>query len=162
MLMTAEFWVAVAFVVFMAIVWKVGGFGIMTKGLDGRATRVRHELDEAKRLREEAAAVLADYKRRRTEAEREAETIIAGARAEAERAAAEGHQRLEDFIARRTRAAETKIAQAEAKAQAEVRAAAADAAVKVSETILRERMQGDAAQALVRSSLGEVRTRMRA
>ncbi|WP_375456053.1 ATP F0F1 synthase subunit B [uncultured Methylobacterium sp.] len=161
-MMTAEFWVAVAFVVFMAIVWKVGGFGIMTKGLDGRATRVRHELDEAKRLREEAAAVLADYKRRRTEAEREAETIIAGARAEAERAAAEGHQRLEDFIARRTRAAETKIAQAEAKAQAEVRAAAADAAVKVSETILRERMQGDAAQALVRSSLGEVRTRMRA
>lgn len=162
MLMTAEFWVAVAFVVFMAIVWKVGGFGIMTKGLDGRATRVRHELDDAKRLREEAAAVLADYKRRRTEAEREAETIVAGARAEAERAATEGHQRLEDFIARRTKAAETKIAQAEAKAQAEVRAAAADAAVKVSETILRERMQGDAAQALVRSSLGEVRTRMRA
>ncbi len=162
MLMTAEFWVAVAFVVFMAIVWKVGGFGIMTKGLDGRATRVRHELDEAKRLREEAAAVLADYKRRRAEAEREAETIVSSARAEAERAAAEGHQRLNDFISRRTKAAETKIAQAEAKAQADVRAAAADAAVRVSETILRERMQGEAAQALVRSSLGEVRTRLRA
>ena len=56
MLMTAEFWVAVAFVIFMAIVWKVGGFGMMTKGLDGRAKRVRHELDEARRLREEAAA----------------------------------------------------------------------------------------------------------
>lgn len=162
MLMTAEFWVAVAFLVFMAIVWKVGGFKIMTKGLDGRATRVRHELDEAKRLREEAAAVLADYKRRRSEAEREAETIIASAREESERAAAEGRQRLDDFIARRTKSAETKIAQAEAKAQADVRAAAADAAVKVSETILRERMQGDAAQALVRSSLGEIRTRMRA
>ncbi|WP_375466434.1 ATP F0F1 synthase subunit B [uncultured Methylobacterium sp.] len=161
-MMTAEFWVAVAFVVFMAIVWKVGGFGIMTKGLDGRATRVRHELDEAKRLREEAAAVLADYKRRRAEAEREAETIVSSARAEAERAAAEGHQRLNDFISRRTKAAETKIAQAEAKAQADVRAAAADAAVRVSETILRERMQGEAAQALVRSSLGEVRTRLRA
>ncbi|MCJ2037737.1 ATP F0F1 synthase subunit B [Methylobacterium sp. J-059] len=161
-MMTAEFWVAVAFLVFMAIVWKVGGFGIMTKGLDGRAVRVRHELDEAKRLREEAAAVLADYKRRRAEAEREAETIIASARDEAERAAAEGRQRLDDFIARRTKSAETKIAQAEAKAQAEVRAAAADAAVKVSETILRERMQGEAAQALLRSSLGEIRTRMRA
>ncbi len=160
MLMTAEFWVAVAFVVFMAIVWKVGGFGAMTKGLDGRAKRVRHELDEARRLREEAAAVLADYKRRQTEAEREAEAIVASAREEAERIAAEGHKRLDDFIARRTKAAETKIAQAEVQAAAQVRAAAAEAAVKVSETILRERMQGDAAQNLVRSSLGEVRNRL--
>ncbi|GJE45114.1 ATP F0F1 synthase subunit B [Methylobacterium soli] len=162
MLLTAEFWVAVAFVIFMAIVWKVGGFGMMTKGLDGRAKRVRAELDEARRLREEAAAVLADYKRRRTEAEREAEAIVASARQEAERAAEEGHARMNEFLARRTKAAETKIAQAEAQATAQVRAAAADAAVKVSETILRERMQGEAAQDLVRLSLGEVRNRLRA
>lgn len=161
MLLEAEFWVAVAFVVFMAIAWKVGGFSAMTKGLDGRASRVRHELDEAKRLREEAAAVLADYKRRRSEAEKEAASIVASARAEADRAAEEGHRKLDDFLARRTRAAETKIAQAEAQAEAQVRAAAAEAAVRVSETILRERMQGEAAQGLIRSSLGEIRTRMR-
>ena len=118
MLLEAEFWVAVAFVLFMAVVWKVGGFDQITKGLDGRAKRVRHELDEARRLREEAAGVLADYKKRRT--------------------------------------------QAEVQATAQVRAAAADAAVKVSEVILRERMQGDAAQDLVRRSLGEVRTRLQA
>ena len=86
---------------------------------------------------------------------------IAGAREEAKRAAEEGHRKLDDFLARRTKAAETKIAQAEVQAEAQVRAAAADAAVKVSETILRERMQGDAAQGLIRSSLGEVRTRLR-
>ncbi|WP_238278734.1 MULTISPECIES: ATP F0F1 synthase subunit B [Methylobacterium] len=159
-MLTAEFWVAAAFVIFMAIVWKVGGFGMMTKGLDGRAKRVRHELDEARRLREEAAAVLADYKRRRTEAEREAEAIVAGARQEAERIAEEGHRRLDEFIARRTKTAETKIAQAEVQAAAQVRAAAADAAVRASEAILRERMQGDAAQDLVRLSLGDVRTRL--
>ncbi|GJD84416.1 ATP synthase subunit b [Methylobacterium haplocladii] len=162
MLMTAEFWVAVAFVIFGGIVWKVGGFGMMTKGLDGRAKRVRHELDEAKRLREEAAAVLADYKRRRTEAERDAERIVADAHEEAKRIDAEGHVRLEDYIARRTRSAEQKIAQAEAQAAAQVRAAAADAAVKVSETILRERLQGQTAQDLVKSSLGEVKTRLQA
>ncbi len=162
MLLTAEFWVLVAFVVFLALAAKAGAFSAMTKGLDSRAKRVRHELDEAKRLREEAAAVLADYKRRRTEAEKEAEAIVASAREEAERAAAEGHQRLNEFVARRTKAAESKIAQAEAQAEAQVRAAAADAAVKVSETILRERMQGDAAQNLIRASLGEVRTRLRA
>ncbi|KTS08691.1 ATP F0F1 synthase subunit B [Methylobacterium radiotolerans] len=161
MLLEAEFWVAVAFFIFMGIAWKVGAFSAMTKGLDGRANRVRHELDEAKRLREEAAAVLADYKRRRAEAEQEAEAIVAGAREEAQRAAEEGHRKLDDFLARRTKAAETKIAQAEAQAEAQVRAAAAEAAVKVSETILRERMQGDAAQNLIRASLGEVRTRMR-
>ncbi len=162
MLLTAEFWVAVAFVVFMAIVWRVGGFGMLTKGLDGRAVRVRHELDEARRLREEAATVLADYKRRRTEAEREAEAIVANAKQEAERAAQESHTRLEEFIARRTKSAEAKIAQAETQAQTQVRAAAADAAVRVSEAILRERLQGDAAQALVKSSLGEVRGRFQA
>lgn len=162
MLLTAEFWVAVAFVAFLVIVWRVGGFSMMTNGLDSRAKRVRHELDEARRLREEAAAVLADYKRRRTEAEKEAEAIVAGAREEAERIADEGHQRLNDFVARRTKAAETKIAQAEAQAQARVRAAAADAAVQVSETILRERMQGEAAQSLIKTSLGEVKSRLRA
>ena len=162
MLLEAEFWVAVAFVIFMGIVWKVGGFGQMTTGLDGRAKRVRAELDEARRLREEAAGVLADYKSRRSDAEREAEAIVANARAEAERIAAESHERLNDFIARRTKSAENKIAQAEAQATAQVRAAAADTAVQVSEVILKERMQGDAAQDLVRLSLGEVRNRLRA
>ena len=162
MLLEAEFWVAVAFFVFMGIVWKVGGFGQLTKGLDSRAKRVRAELDEARRLREEAASVLADYKKRRSEAEKEAESIVAGAREEAGRIAEEGHARLNDFIARRTKSAETKIAQAELQATAQVRAAAADAAVKVSEVILRERMQGEAAQDLVRSSLGEVKVRLQA
>ncbi|MFC5561009.1 F0F1 ATP synthase subunit B family protein [Methylobacterium aerolatum] len=161
-MLEAEFWVAVAFVVFMAIVWKVGGFTTMTKGLDSRAVRIRHELDEAKRLREEAAAVLADYKRRQVEAEKEAQSIVAGAREEAQRAAEEGHRKLDEFLARRTKAAETKIAQAEAQAEAQVRAAAAEAAVRVSETILKERLQGEAAQGLIRSSLGEIRTRLSA
>lgn len=162
MLLEAEFWVAVAFVIFIAIAWKVGGLSAMTKGLDNRANRIRHELDEAKRLREEAAAVLADYKRRQVEAEKEAQAIVANAREEAQRAADEGQRKLDEFLARRTKAADTKIAQAEAQAEAQVRAAAAEAAVRVSETILRDRLQGDAAQGLIRSSLGEIRNRLRA
>ncbi len=162
MLLDAEFWVAVAFVLFMAVVWKVGGFAQITKGLDTRGRRVRTELDEARRLREEAATVLADYKKRRAQAESEAEAIVAGAREEAQRIADEGHARLNEFIARRTKSAETKIAQAEVQATAQVRAAAADAAVKVSEVVLRERLQGDAGLSLVRSGLDEVKGRLRA
>ena len=160
MLFEPEFWVAVAFVIFLGIVAWAGGFRALVEGLDARGKRVQAELDEAKRLREEAARVLADYRRRREEAEREAEAIVASAREEAERAARETHERMQDFVARRTAAAETKIAQAEQQAFAEVRAAAADAAVRVSETILREQVQGEKAQELLAQSLADVRTKL--
>ncbi|HEY0354312.1 MAG TPA: ATP F0F1 synthase subunit B [Enterovirga sp.] len=158
----AEFWVGVAFVIFMAIAWKMGAFKSLLSGLDSRAKRIRAELDEARRLREEAAAVLADYQRRRGEAEREAEDLVASAREEAERIAREAHERMADFVTRRTAAAEAKIAQAEVQAQQQVRAAAADAAVRISEEVLREEMRAGAGQDLITSSLGEIRGKLNA
>ncbi len=162
MLLEAEFWVAVAFVVFLGIVWKAGGFKAMTEALDARGRRIRAELEEAQRLREEAAQLLATYKKRRDEAEREAAEIVAAAREEAQRTAEEAHQRMADFVRRRTAAAEAKIALAEAQAMAEVRSAAADAAIRVSEIILRERMTGQAAQDLIARSLQDVRAKLNA
>ena len=162
MLADPEFWVLVAFVIFLGIVWYVGGFGTMLSGLDSRGTRIQAELNEAKRLREEAAAVLADYTRRRGEAEREAEAMIAAAREEAERVSREAHARMTDFVARRTAAAEAKIAQAEAQATQQVRAAAAETAVKVSERILREQVQGPMGGELLAKSLAEVRGQLHA
>jgi F-type H+-transporting ATPase subunit b len=160
MFFTPEFWVGVSFLIFLAIVWKVGGFTALIQGLDDRGKRIRAELEEAKRLREEASSVLADYKRRREQAEREAAEIVASAKEEAERTAQEAHQRMTDFVKRRTAAAEAKIAQAESQATAQVRAAAADAALQASETILRERMTGQAAQDLISRSLADVRTKL--
>jgi F-type H+-transporting ATPase subunit b len=162
MLHEAEFWVGVAFVIFMAIAWKMGAFKSLLSGLDSRAKRIRAELDEARRLREEAAAVLADYQRRRGEAEREADDLVASAREEAERIAREAHERMADFVTRRTAAAEAKIAQAEVQAQQQVRAAAADAAVRISEEVLREEMRAGAGQSLITSSLGEIRGKLNA
>jgi F-type H+-transporting ATPase subunit b len=162
MLHEAEFWVGVAFVIFMAIAWKMGAFKSLLSGLDSRAKRIRAELDEARRLREEAAAVLADYQRRRSEAEREAEDLVASAREEAERIAREAHERMADFVTRRTAAAEAKIAQAEVQAQQQVRAAAADAAIRISEEVLREEMRAGAGQTLITSSLGEIRGKLNA
>ena len=74
----------------------------MTEALDQRGKRIRAELDEAKRLREEAAKVLADYQTRRGEAEREAQDILAAAQDEARRTADEAHRRMQDFVDRRT------------------------------------------------------------
>lgn len=160
MLAEAEFWVAVAFFIFLAIVWKMGAFNSMFGALDGRATRIRAELDEAKRLRQEAAAMLAEYERRRAEAEREADAMVAAAREDAARISREANDRLSDFIKRRTAAAETRISQAESQAEQQVRAAAADAAIRVSETVLREQLRGEAGQEMISRSLGEVRSKL--
>ena len=124
-----EFWVAVAFVIFVAGLGYLGVHRMIAKSLDDRSDRIKAELDEARKLKDEAAKLLADYQRKRQEAEGEAQEIIAGAKAEAERLATEAKAKIEEFVARRTKMAETKIAQAEAQAAADVRSAAAEAAV---------------------------------
>ena len=134
-----EFWVAVAFVILMAVFAYIGVHRTVLTALDHRADRIKAELDDARRLKDEAAKLLAEYKTRRASAEREAEEIISGARAEAERIAAEAKTKLEDFVARRTKTAEGKIALAEAQAVADVRTAAANAAVTAASTSCRNR-----------------------
>src|SRR5260370_40644947 len=142
MLFEPEFWVAVAFVILMGLFAYLGVHRTVLQTLDRRSERIKAELDDARRLKEEAAKVLAEYEARRASAEREAEDIIASARAEAERIAGEAKATMEDFVARRTKTAASKIALAEAQALADVRAAAADAAVAAASTILSQSVQG--------------------
>jgi F-type H+-transporting ATPase subunit b len=130
------------------------------KALDHRSERIKAELDDARRLKEEAAKLLAEYKARGASAEREAQDIIAAARAEAERIAAEAKTKLEDFVARRTKTAESKIALAEAQALADVRAAAADAAVTAASTILSQSVKGNVADDLLAKGIAEVRAKL--
>lgn len=156
----AEFWVAVAFVILMGV---FGWFGIhrtILKSLDNRSQRIKQELNDARRLRDEAAALLADYKARHASAEREAADIITSAKEEAERIAAEAKTKMEDFVARRTKTAESKIALAEAQAVADVRAAAADAAVTAATTILSQSVKGSVADDLIAKGIGEVRSKL--
>lgn len=160
MFFEAEFWVAVAFFIFMGIAWKLGAFGQIGAALDKRGERIRAELEDARVLREEAQRVLADYQRRRKEAEAEADEIIRAARAEAERLAQETQAKLADFVARRTKMAEQKIARAEVQATAEVRAAAAEAAVLASEQILRKEVSTGVGDRLVEQGLSEIRARL--
>src|SRR6266852_9741516 len=118
-----EFWVAVAFVILMGVFAYFGVHRTVLRTLDRRSERIKAELDDARRLKEEAAKLLAEYEARRASAEREAGDIIANARADAERIAAEAKAKMEDFVAQRTKTAESKIALAEAQALADVRAA---------------------------------------
>jgi F-type H+-transporting ATPase subunit b len=155
-----EFWVAVAFVIFVGVLVYVGVPRKILDALDQRSARIKAELDEARRLREEAGQLLAEYQRKQREAEREAEAIIAEAKAEAERVAAEARTRMEEFVARRTRLAETKIGQAEAQALADVRAAAADAAVAAAEKILAQTTTGKVAEELIDRGIADVKAKL--
>jgi F-type H+-transporting ATPase subunit b len=156
----AEFWVAVAFVIFVAGMGYLGVHRMVAKSLDERADRIKAELDEARKLKDEAAQLLAQYQRKRQEAEGEAQEIIAGAKAEAERLAIEAKAKIEEFVARRTKMAETKIAQAEAQAAADVRAAAAVAAVAAAEKILTLETKGKLANELISRGIEDVRKKL--
>jgi F-type H+-transporting ATPase subunit b len=160
MLWEAEFWVAVGFFLFIGVLVYYGVPKMMLDALDKRAVRIKAELDEARRLREEAEALLAEYRRKRQAADAEAEEIIAGARAEAERVAAEAKTRMEEFVSRRSQVAEAKIAQAETQALADVRAAAAEAAVAAAEKILSQTAQGEVADRLVSQGIRDVKAKL--
>jgi F-type H+-transporting ATPase subunit b len=155
-----EFWVAVAFVILMSVFAYLGVHRTVLKALDNRSERIKAELGDARRLKEEAAKLLAEYKARRATAEREAQDIIASARAEAERIASEAKTKMEDFVARRTKTAESKIALAEAQAVADVRAAAANAAVTAASTILSQTVKGGLAEDLLAKGIAEVREKL--
>ena len=155
-----ETWVAIAFVVLMVVFGYLGVFKKAMAALDHRAERIKAELDDATRLKQEAAKVLADYKARSAAAEREAADIIANAKSEAERIATEAKAKMEDFVARRTKTAESKIALAEAQALADVRAAAAEAAVQAASTILSQSVKGQVADDLLAKGINEVRQKL--
>jgi F-type H+-transporting ATPase subunit b len=157
---TPEIWVAIGFLIFLGILVYVGVPGIITKALDDRAKRVQAELDEARRLKDEAQKLLAEYQGKQKKAEAEAAGIIEGAKAEAERIAADAKAKMEEFVARRTKMAETKIAQAEAQAVADVRAAAADAAVAAAEKILTDTVKGKVADDLIARGIGDVKAKL--
>lgn len=153
----ASFFSAVGFVLFLLMLGYFGVHTMIVKTLDDRAALIADELAEASRLRTEAEAVLASYQKKSAEAQSEADAILAAAREEAEALAAETAKRMNEFVARRTLQAEAKIAIAESQAMNEVRSAAADAAVKAAETILRAQMQDGASVDMLYASIKDVR-----
>jgi F-type H+-transporting ATPase subunit b len=138
--MASEFWVLVPVLLFLALVaWK-GGFKAAGSALDKRAVAIHDELEEARRLREEAQTLLANYQRQQAEAETLAEEIVERARRDAEVMATKARADLTDRLQRRAAQAEAKIASAEAQALAEVKSKAADLAVNMAENFIRTEM----------------------
>lgn len=160
MLSNPTFWVAVSTVIFIGLALKMGAASAVTSALDGRGKLIAAELAEAKRLRMEAEALLAEYEAKRKAAEAEAAGIVAQAKSDAERLAKEAEAKLADFVARRTRTAEEKIAQAETQATNDVRSAAAEAATRAAEMVLRQQMSGAGGVDALNAGLKDVRAKL--
>ena len=156
----APFWALVALILFFAVVIYLKVPGTLARSLDTRAKGIRDELEQARRLREEAQELLAEYQRKAREAEAEAEEIVDQARREAQALTVEAQKRLEDYVASRTRLAEQKIAQAEAQALAEVRSLSADVAISAAEKILGQRVKAGAGDDLIARSIGDVKAKL--
>ncbi|HSR71074.1 MAG TPA: F0F1 ATP synthase subunit B [Kiloniellales bacterium] len=155
MLSSPEFWVAVAFLIFIGLVGKpIARF--VTGALDSRSGRIRNEISEAQALREEAQKLLADYKRKQRDALKEADEILEHARVEAERLHEQARKDLETALKRREQAAMEKIAQAESQALREVRDQAIDLALAATERLIADSLDEKKSQALVERSIREL------
>ncbi|HUD52770.1 ATP F0F1 synthase subunit B [Parvibaculum sp.] len=155
-LATGEFWVLVALIIFIAIAIYMKVPGMLAGVLDKRSNEIANELDQARRLREEAQTLLASYQRRQAEAMKEADEIVVQAKAEAERLAAETRANLKALVERRQQVAEDKIAQAEKQALQEVRAVAAEIAVGAAQKLIAEKVDATKDATLVESAIGDL------
>ncbi len=154
------FWVFVGFVLFVGLVLYLKVPGKIAGLLDERSAKIAADLDDAKRLREDAIKLLADYQAKQQNALKEAEAIVAQAEDEARRLVAGAEDELKAAIARRQAMAEAKIAQAEAEALRQVRVAAVDLAVAAAEQVLRSELTGPRAAEVVDQAITDVRGRL--
>jgi F-type H+-transporting ATPase subunit b len=160
MLRDPSTWVAVAFILFIALGVYLKVPAMLARMLDERADKISKELAEARKLREEAQALLAEYQKKRAEAERDAANIVAQAKIEAESYGVETRKKLAETIERRTRQAAQKIAQAEAAAIKEVRTTATEAAIAAASKLVGEAVQGAKGGKFIDESIAAVKSRL--
>jgi F-type H+-transporting ATPase subunit b len=160
MFMDPEVWVAIAFIAFAALIVYLKVPGKVTGALDSRADAIARELEEARKLRAEAEAVLADYKRRAENTEAEAAAILAQAEREAASYAKEARAAFDETIARRLSMAEQKIKLEEEKARKQIRAQAAELAVAAAEHLIEQKVTGQVAENMITASLDRIKKRL--
>ena len=154
------FFAFLALVIFLGIVMWAGAHKKAGAALDARAAQISKDINDARKLREDAEALLAEYKQKKLDAEKEAAGIIAQAKADAVAFAEDAKKKLADSLTRRTKQAEQKIAQAEAAAIKEVRSSAADLAIAAATRVLKDTSKGKTAEALIADSIKAVKSRL--
>ncbi|EKF19924.1 F0F1 ATP synthase subunit B [Nitratireductor pacificus] len=158
--MDATFWAFISLILFLAVLAYYKVPAMINGALDARADRIRNELDEARKLREDAQQLLAEYQRKRQEAEQEAQDIVGAAKHEAELIVKEAKEKTDEYVARRTALAEQKIARAEQEAVNEVRASAVDLAVEAARSVLSDKVDAKTGGDLFKASLQDLKAKL--
>ena len=148
-------WVALGFVLFIVLVWKKAG-AALAETLDTRSAKIKSELDEARKLHEEAKSELDSLKGLKRDAEKEANTILANAKAAANRIRETAAQKAVETVARREAQAAAKIQASEAALVNELRAQAATLAVDAARELVAEKMDEDASLKLIETSVKQI------
>ena len=158
--MDATFWAMIALFIFIGVVIYMKVPGMIAKALDERAAKIRNDLDDARRLREEAQQLLVEFQKKRKEAEKEAADMVAAAKRESDLIIEEAHKKTEEYVARRAALAEQKIGQAEREAVAEVRSLAVDVATEAARIVLAGKLDAEAAGRLFKDSVKAVQSKL--
>lgn len=159
MLSDPTFWVGLAFVLVVAMAFKPAAKAVFSS-LDGRAAKIRAQIEEARKLREDAQVLLTSYQGKQQNAMAEAERIISQAKEEATRIRIDAEAGLARALERRQKQALEHIAQSEAQALAQVQRTAVDAALTAAEALIRENMDDDKKLALADKAISELQARM--
>jgi F-type H+-transporting ATPase subunit b len=155
----ANIWILAAFICFI-ILFAGPAYRAATGRLDDRIARIRRELEDAQKLREDAQSLLDDYRSKQAQAESDALKMLEHAELEAERRAAQARRDLEATMERRAQMALQRIAQAEADTLREVRVAAASLAVQATARLLRDNMDAARAEAMIQDSIKQVQQKL--
>lgn len=152
-------WVGASFFLFVALMWKPVGRAIAS-ALDDRADKIREELSEATRLREEAQAILLSYQKRQQEVMKEAEELLANAKANANRMAAKAEEDLKKLVESRRKQAMDAIAQAETKAMQDVRDHVVDIAMSAARSLVKEHLSKGSADQLTALAISDIQRKI--
>lgn len=159
-LKNTDFVVLLGFLLFVGILVYFKVPALIGRLLDGRATAIKTELDEARALRDEAQALLASFEKKQREVAEQANRIVAQARDEAGRAAETAKADIATSVARRIAAAEDQIRSAEAAAVKEVRDQAVVVAVSVARDAIAKQMTADQANVLIDTAIDTVAAKL--
>ena len=152
--------ILIGFVIFIGILVYYKVPQMIAGMLDARAERIRAQLEEARQAKEEAQTLLASFERKQADVQRDADEIVARAKSEATAASEQAQKDIADSIARKLKAAEDRIAQAEASATREVRNAAAAAAAAAAKEAMAQGLSPERADAMLDDGIATIGTRL--
>lgn len=158
--MDATFWAFAGLIIFLGLLAYLKVPAMIAKSLDDRADAIKNQLEEARALREEAQQLLAEYQRKRKEAEEDAAEMVSAAEKEAAAIVQEARQSTEEYVERRKALAKQKIAQAEREAVAEVRSNAVDLAVLAAGQMIGDKVDAKTSTSLFKQSIEEIKSNL--